>query len=298
MNTTTTTPEGAGEFPPLKPCPFCGHVGLDFREGSTFRWLDSSCAGCGASTGETRIQTLGQGTKEEWMADAKRDAIAAWNRRAQAAEGEPSAPEAAPAQAIPERLVAAFKRRNFRVPSTLDEAIASAANIIIEDAGVIEHLQKKAAPAPASEAVAGDAVENYPLNRADARRIVHALESSVQSVLGDVSHEQYKAATGWRLAQRLRAFVNSGTFYPDAAPTGSESGDAVRETVVSWIVEQWHAEVADRPLVNIHRQRLDNKWRELLDRFAVDHRARLGPTHMELVEQAALQSAQEGASHG
>jgi Lar family restriction alleviation protein len=64
------------------PCPFCGHVGLDFREGSTFRWIIAECSGCGASRGEARIQTLGQGTKEEWMADAQQDAIAEWNRRA------------------------------------------------------------------------------------------------------------------------------------------------------------------------------------------------------------------------
>jgi len=27
----------------VKPCPFCGHVGLDFREGTTFRWLSAEC---------------------------------------------------------------------------------------------------------------------------------------------------------------------------------------------------------------------------------------------------------------
>lgn len=63
------------------PCPFCGHVGLDFAEGSTFRWIVASCGGCGVSLAETRIQTLGEGTKDEWMAEAKADAIAAWNRR-------------------------------------------------------------------------------------------------------------------------------------------------------------------------------------------------------------------------
>jgi hypothetical protein len=64
------------------PCPFCGHVGLDFREGTTFRWIVAECSGCGASRGETRIQTLGEGTKDEWMADAREDAIREWNRRA------------------------------------------------------------------------------------------------------------------------------------------------------------------------------------------------------------------------
>ena len=65
----------------IAPCPFCGHVGLEFREGSTFRWLIADCGGCGCSLGETRIQTLGEGTKEEWMAQAQHDAIEVWNTR-------------------------------------------------------------------------------------------------------------------------------------------------------------------------------------------------------------------------
>jgi len=62
------------------PCPFCGHVGLDFCEGSTFRWLSYSCGGCGTGN-ETRIQTLGEGTNEEWLDQAKRDAVEHWNTR-------------------------------------------------------------------------------------------------------------------------------------------------------------------------------------------------------------------------
>ena len=65
----------------IAPCPFCGHVGLEFREGSTFRWLIADCGGCGCSLGETRIQTLGEGTKEEWMAQAQSNAIEVWNTR-------------------------------------------------------------------------------------------------------------------------------------------------------------------------------------------------------------------------
>ena len=65
----------------IAPCPFCGHVGLDFNEGSTFRWLSADCTKCGATCGEVRIQTLGEGTKEEWVAQAQRDAIEVWNTR-------------------------------------------------------------------------------------------------------------------------------------------------------------------------------------------------------------------------
>ena len=63
------------------PCPFCGHTGLDFREGTTFRWIVAECGGCGVTCGETRIQTLGEGTKDEWMQQAQQDAIEVWNTR-------------------------------------------------------------------------------------------------------------------------------------------------------------------------------------------------------------------------
>lgn len=72
----------------LLPCPFCGEKpeALHFAEGSTFRWLDVSCPSCGASPGEVRVQTLGEGTKEQWRAKAKADAIEAWNTRAPSPE--------------------------------------------------------------------------------------------------------------------------------------------------------------------------------------------------------------------
>jgi hypothetical protein len=66
------------------PCPFCGHVGLDFREGETFRWLAYYCGGCGMGS-ETRVQTLGNGTPEEWRKQAEQDALKEWNTRAQPA---------------------------------------------------------------------------------------------------------------------------------------------------------------------------------------------------------------------
>ena len=72
------------------PCPFCGHIGLAFSEGSTFRWVAYSCGGCGMGS-ETRIQTMGEGTNEEWRAQAERDAIKEWNTRAAPPVAEPVA---------------------------------------------------------------------------------------------------------------------------------------------------------------------------------------------------------------
>ena len=70
----------------LKPCPFCGGVGVSVNEGSTFRWRYATCDECGAQAPEVRIQTLGGGTRDEWETIAKADAIDEWNRRAQDAE--------------------------------------------------------------------------------------------------------------------------------------------------------------------------------------------------------------------
>jgi Lar family restriction alleviation protein len=63
------------------PCPFCGKVGVDICETTTFRWRVAQCQHCGAQGAEIRVQTLGEGTKEEWEAQAREDAIEEWNRR-------------------------------------------------------------------------------------------------------------------------------------------------------------------------------------------------------------------------
>jgi len=67
----------------IKPCPFCGDVGITFSEGSTFRWYLASCNSCGASCGEIRTQTMGDGTQARWKAQAELDATAEWNTRAE-----------------------------------------------------------------------------------------------------------------------------------------------------------------------------------------------------------------------
>jgi hypothetical protein len=76
------------ELTPL-PCPFCGGHEVQLAEGSTFRWRELSCNACGATCGETRVQTMGTGTPDEWGKQVAQDAIRDWNRRAQP---EPAAP--------------------------------------------------------------------------------------------------------------------------------------------------------------------------------------------------------------
>jgi hypothetical protein len=64
------------------PCPFCGHIGLDFSDGETYRWGVASCGGCGASCGDVRREYPDLG---EWHTEA----IAEWNRRSPAAQPAP-----------------------------------------------------------------------------------------------------------------------------------------------------------------------------------------------------------------
>lgn len=65
----------------LLPCPFCGGTNVDVVEGDTYRWRLARCLECGAQASDVRIQTLGDGTKEEWEAKAHTRALAEWNTR-------------------------------------------------------------------------------------------------------------------------------------------------------------------------------------------------------------------------
>jgi Lar family restriction alleviation protein len=66
---------------PVRPCPFCGCVGVTVYEGSTFRWRYAACDSCGAQAPEIRAQTLGAGTPDEWESAAQARAIDEWNTR-------------------------------------------------------------------------------------------------------------------------------------------------------------------------------------------------------------------------
>lgn len=65
----------------IKPCPFCGHVGVHIQEGDTFRWRVAECVGCGARAPEIRINTF-EDDRKKADKDATLEAIKEWNTRA------------------------------------------------------------------------------------------------------------------------------------------------------------------------------------------------------------------------
>lgn len=53
--------------------------------------------------------------------------------------------------------------------------------------------------------------------------------------------------------------------------------------MIDWVVSRWNAEVANRPLINVHRRSLDDTWRQVLRHLGADDRKLIGPTHDELL---------------
>lgn len=54
---------------------------------------------------------------------------------------------------------------------------------------------------------------------------------------------------------------------------------------VQWVVDQWHAQVSKRPMVNVHRRTLDNVWRQVIRQLGHDDVALLGPRHDDLTDE-------------
>lgn len=76
-----------------------------------------------------------------------------------------------------------------------------------------------------------------------------------------------------------------------AAPPGQQQVEPGPD-VVSWAVEKWNSEVANRPLVNVHRRRLDRVWREVIAFAGGNPDELVGPDHDALT--AAQQPAEQG----
>jgi hypothetical protein len=96
------TPAQAQQSSEPLPCPFCGHVGLEFADGSTHRWGLASCAGCGATCGEVR---RAYPPDDKWRASAIKD----WNTRA-----KPEAQQAPELERMTAHRVARFLERFLR----------------------------------------------------------------------------------------------------------------------------------------------------------------------------------------
>lgn len=52
---------------------------------------------------------------------------------------------------------------------------------------------------------------------------------------------------------------------------------------LEWAVSRWNAEVANRPVRNVHRRALDDTWRQAIRRFGGDPDALVGPSHDALI---------------
>lgn len=58
---------------------------------------------------------------------------------------------------------------------------------------------------------------------------------------------------------------------------------AAQEALLDWAVSKWNDEVANRPLVNIHRRSLDDTWRQVIRYAGGDPDALVGPSHDALL---------------
>lgn len=66
----------------------------------------------------------------------------------------------------------------------------------------------------------------------------------------------------------------------DALSTARAQGE---EEMLAWAVERWFAEVANRPLKNIHRRTLDDTWRQVMRHCGGDPVELCGPAHDDLL---------------
>lgn len=63
-----------------------------------------------------------------------------------------------------------------------------------------------------------------------------------------------------------------------------------RNSVVQWAAGRWVAEVASRPMQNIHRRSLDDTWRQVIRHFGGDGEALCGPCHDAMLDAAAIRT--------
>ncbi len=59
-----------------------------------------------------------------------------------------------------------------------------------------------------------------------------------------------------------------------------------RAALLDWAVERWHAEVSQRPLVNVNRRSIDDTWRQIIRKLGGDPVDLCGPDHDTLLASA------------
>lgn len=102
----------------------------------------------------------------------------------------------------------------------------------------------------------------------------------------DGTDEALTASQCLKLADAEIADLRAALRQPGALPDDAE--DAAR-----WAAERWTAEVANRPLANVHRRTLDDTWRQVIRHFGGDPDALIGPSHDALLALAAKQAGEE-----
>lgn len=101
--------------------------------------------------------------------------------------------------------------------------------------------------------------------------------SPVEDQCPDCGKENVMGAACPKCSGRYRILAETHVAAP-IAPAPQQSG------LVEWVVGRWRAEVANRPLVNVHRRTLDDTWRQVLRRLGEDDVALLGPRHDALTQ--------------
>lgn len=59
-----------------------------------------------------------------------------------------------------------------------------------------------------------------------------------------------------------------------------------RAALLDWAVDRWHAEVSQRPLVNVNRRSIDDTWRQIIRKLGGDPVDLCGPAHDTLLASA------------
>lgn len=93
----------------------------------------------------------------------------------------------------------------------------------------------------------------------------------IQNIPGEPSQSQGAIDTAIRLLN------------PVAAMSDALSG---QEAMLAWAVNQWHDQVANRPLVNVHRRSLDDVWRQVIRHCGADDVVLIGPRHDQLLAES------------